>query len=103
MQENCDQSQLHIPTEEVAISGGNNGPGSFVCRPHKTHILLVIHYSEHELTRQKRPTEFARSGSWHSIAKSAVHHRLAGQIDQHVVMSPLSVGSLKSLKLLFPR
>ena len=40
----------------VAILAGNTGPRSLVGFPHKTHILLVTHHSEHELTREKKPT-----------------------------------------------
>ncbi len=62
LQENWDQqSQLHVTPQAVAISDGDKGPRSLVCFPHSPHILLVTHYSEHELTREKKAyARFAR-------------------------------------------
>src|SRR5258705_5390920 len=71
-QENWDQqSQLHVTAQAVAISDRDKGPRSLVCFPQSTHILLVTHYSEHELTREKKAyARFQDSGNWPSIAKS---------------------------------
>src|ERR1700723_2303932 len=41
LQENWDQSQLHVTPPAGAISDGNKGPHSLVCFPHRTHILLL--------------------------------------------------------------